>query len=108
MQWDYWATIGFKVDDGFFVNNDPSSTDVACLNYPKSEYSNLVFLLSSESPEVPLPGKCFLSVLLDCDIYLLSTTWNRYGNYINNSKLSHCYVENTKFHNTGAVLCSVW
>ena len=57
MQWDNGATIGFNADGGFFVNNDPSSSDVACLNSPKSEYSNLIFLLSNESPEIPLPGK---------------------------------------------------
>ena len=57
MEWDNGPTIGFTAGGVFYVNNDPSSSDVACLNSPDSEYSNLIFLLSNESPEIPLPGK---------------------------------------------------
>lgn len=52
LEWD-GAVVGFKADGDFFENVDP---DVDCLNSPKSEYSNLIFLLSNESPEIPLPG----------------------------------------------------
>ena len=59
MQWDRYATIGIKADANYFINNHPSSNAVACLNFPKSNYSNIIFLLSVEDPELLPPGKCF-------------------------------------------------
>ena len=56
MGWDNGATIGFKGSGDFFVNNDPSTSAVACLNDPKSHYSNIIYLLSNTSSEIPLPG----------------------------------------------------
>ena len=57
MEWDDGATIGFKGSGDFYENFDPSSSDVACLNSPESEYSNVIYLLSNESPEIPVPGR---------------------------------------------------
>ena len=56
MEWDNGATIGYRAAGDSYVNNNPSSSDVACLNSPESKYSNLIFLLSNESSEIPLPG----------------------------------------------------
>ena len=56
MDWDNGATIGFNAAGDPYAINDPSSSEVACLNYPNSNYSNLIFLLSYESPEIPVPG----------------------------------------------------
>ena len=57
MEWGDSATIGYSAASNPFVNHDPSSLEVACLNYPNSNYTNIIYLLSSESPEIPLPGK---------------------------------------------------
>ena len=56
MEWDTTASIGFKGSGDFFADHDPSTAEVACLNYPKSNYSNIIYLLSSTSLEIPLPG----------------------------------------------------
>ena len=56
MEWDNGATIGFKASGNFYENNFPSSAEVACLNSPESQYSNVIYLLSEESPEIPAPG----------------------------------------------------
>ena len=61
MEWDNGAIIGFNAIGGVFENHDPSSSEVACLNSPESEYSNIVYLLSNESPEIPIPGIYYLS-----------------------------------------------
>jgi hypothetical protein len=55
MEWDRGATIGYNAGGEKFANNDPSSLAVACLNTPESDYSNVIFLLSEESPEIPPP-----------------------------------------------------
>ena len=55
MEWDNGATIGFNAASNSYDNNDPSSADVACLNSPDTVWSNVVYLLSNESPEIPVP-----------------------------------------------------
>ena len=64
MEWDRGATIGFSAAGNPFVNNDPSSSDVACANSPDSDWSNIVYLLSDENPEVPPP-----SMFLYCSLH---------------------------------------
>lgn len=54
--WDNGVTIGFTAGGEVFDNFDPSSQEVACLNQPVSNYSNVIYLLSNESPEIPPPG----------------------------------------------------
>lgn len=56
MEWDNGATIGFSAAGNPYENYDPSSSDVACLNSPESDITNVVFLLSESSPELELPG----------------------------------------------------
>lgn len=56
-EWDDGVTIGFNGGgSSFYENHNPSSSDVACLNLPDSEWSNVVHLLSSDSPEIPPPS----------------------------------------------------
>ena len=57
MEWDNGAIIGYNAAGESFDNYDPSSSEVACLNAPTSDYSNVIYLLSNESPEIPVPGK---------------------------------------------------
>ena len=56
MEWDNGTTIGFNAAGGRYANNDPSSSDVACENIPYSEWSNVLYRLSDDSPEYPSPG----------------------------------------------------
>ena len=62
MEWDNGATIGFTAGGDPYTNNNPSTSAVACLNSPNSNYSNLVFLLSNESPEIPSPREQMLFI----------------------------------------------
>lgn len=55
LEWDNDATIGFNAAGDPYANNDPSSSDVACLNVQYSSWSNVEYLLSDESPETPVP-----------------------------------------------------
>ena len=57
MEWDRGATIGFNAASGRYANNDPSSSDVACVNSPESELSNVIYRLSDDDPEYPSPGQ---------------------------------------------------
>jgi hypothetical protein len=55
MEWDNGATIGFSAAGNPFANYDPSSSDVACLNSPESNVTNVVFRLSDSSSELEVP-----------------------------------------------------
>ena len=57
MEWDNGATIGYSAAGEPYENVDPSSSDVACLNFPDSNITNVVFRLSNESPELEIPGE---------------------------------------------------
>lgn len=57
MEWSRTPTIGYNAGGEHFANHDPSSSAVACLNTPTSDYSNVIYLLSNESPEIPAPRK---------------------------------------------------
>lgn len=57
MEWDNGVTIGFNAAGGRYANNNPSSSDIACVNSPDSQWSNVIFRLSDDSPEYPPPGK---------------------------------------------------
>ena len=56
MEWDNGATIGFNAGGNVYANNDPSSNAVACVNIPSSDWSNILYLLTSASPEEPNPS----------------------------------------------------
>lgn len=55
MEWGSGPVIGYNAAGGSFANHDPSSSAVACLNSPDSDYYNVIYLLSDESPEFELP-----------------------------------------------------
>ena len=61
MEWDNGATIGYNAAGYSYENYEPSTSDVACLNYPDSNITNVVFLLSKSNPEFAVPGyyACF-------------------------------------------------
>ena len=54
MEWDNGATIGFSAAGNPYANHDPSSNAVACVNTPESDWSNVVYLLSSPAPRESL------------------------------------------------------
>lgn len=56
MEWGSFATIGFTAAGNPFYNNDPSSNEVACINRPDSDWTNIVYLLSNNNPEIPPPS----------------------------------------------------
>lgn len=62
MEWDNGATIGFGAGDEVYSNHDPSTSAVACLNRPQSDWSNIVYLLSNDDPELPPPSMHLYSV----------------------------------------------
>ena len=55
-EWDNGVTIGFSDGGEMFSTFDPSTSEVACLNQPASNFSNVIYLLSSATPEIPPPG----------------------------------------------------
>ena len=57
MEWDNGATIGFNAAGNPYANHDPSSSAVACVNTPDSDWSNVVYVLSNDSPEDLAPRK---------------------------------------------------
>ena len=63
MEWDNGATIGFNSAEGRYANNDPSSSNVSCVNSPDSQWSNVIFRLSDDSPEYPSPSQ-YISLII--------------------------------------------
>ena len=56
-EWGSSVTIGINAAGDFYDNYDPSSSDIACLNTPYSNITNVIYLLSVMSPELSPPGK---------------------------------------------------
>ena len=48
MEWDNGATIGYTSNGDPFDNYNPSSRDIACVNTPDSDWSNVIYRLSAE------------------------------------------------------------
>ena len=63
MEWDNGVTIGYSDGDEFFMNNVPSTREVACFNLPVSNFSNIIYRLSAANPEIPPPGEHNLTCL---------------------------------------------
>ena len=55
MEWDNGVTIGYSAAGDPYENHDPSSSDVACVNSPNSDWNNVLYLISGESPEEAIP-----------------------------------------------------
>lgn len=71
MEWGSSVTIGYNAAGDSYDNYDPSSPEIACLNYPLSNWSNVVYLLSNDSSEFPPPGMPYMyrySLLL-CQLF---------------------------------------
>ena len=71
MGWDNGAIIGYNAAGESFANHDPSTSDIACLNSPDSDYYNAIYLLSNESPEIPPPRKFTKGTNSDIIAYIL-------------------------------------
>ena len=56
IEWGSSVTIGFSAAGDPYSNHDPSSSDIACLNTPDSNITNVIYLLSDENPEILPPG----------------------------------------------------
>ena len=56
MEWDNGAAIGYTSNGDPFDNYDPSSRDIACVNTPDSDWSNVIYRLSANNPEDSPPG----------------------------------------------------
>ena len=59
MEWDNNANIGYSASGDPYDNHDPSSSDVACVNSPDSDWSNVYYLLSDVTPEDTPAGKTY-------------------------------------------------
>lgn len=57
MKWDNGVNIGYSAGGNTYENYDPSSREVACVNSPESDWNNVVYQLSEDSPEDPPAGK---------------------------------------------------
>ena len=57
LEWGDDATIGFNAPGGFYHNHELSYPGIDCVNYPNSNWSNIVYLLSNVTPEVELTSK---------------------------------------------------
>ena len=72
MEWDNVATIGFSAAGNPYANHDPSSSAVACINTPESDWSNVVYLLSNASPEDPAPREfLFATHVIVCNWFTI-------------------------------------
>ena len=58
------ATIGFSAAGNPYKNYDLPPLEVACVNTPYTNWSNVEYLLSNENPEIPVPRMflCFYSL----------------------------------------------
>ena len=56
MEWDNGATIGYTSNGDPFDNHNTSSGDIACVNSPDSEWSNVLYHLSNEQCEETTTG----------------------------------------------------
>lgn len=62
IEWATVATIGYNAGGDTYDNHDSSSSDVACVNSPDSEWNNVVYLLSEDNPE-DLPAGTVFSLI---------------------------------------------
>ena len=57
LEWGDDPTIGFNAPGDFYHNHEISYPGIDCVNYPNSNWSNIVYLLSNVIPEVELTSK---------------------------------------------------
>ena len=57
MNWENGATIGYNAAGDPYDNyDDPSPDEVDCVNSPDSNWNNVIYQLSEDSPEDPPAG----------------------------------------------------
>lgn len=59
LEWDNGATIGYSAGGNPFDNFNPSTSDIACLNSANSNFTNVIYRLSTVNPEFALPSKSY-------------------------------------------------
>lgn len=65
MEWDNTATIGYTANGDSFDNHDPSSNEIACVNGPDSDWSNVIYLLSEDDTEANQPPGMYIHALVN-------------------------------------------
>lgn len=55
LEWDNTATIGYNSPD-HYDNHDPSGLDIACINFPNNNFSNVFYHLHQAEPLPIEPG----------------------------------------------------
>ena len=57
LEWDNFATIGYNAGPEHLDNHDPSNLDIACVNYPANNFSNVFYQLHEAEPLPIQEGK---------------------------------------------------
>ena len=57
MGWDNGANIGFTANGNPYADHDPSSSAIACINSPSSDWSNVIYRITAQGSMNP--GKSF-------------------------------------------------
>ena len=72
LEWGDGATIGFNAPGGFYHNHEISHPGVDCVNYPISNWNNVVYLLSHVTPEVEMSKLAYATYgTSKCSVMLL-------------------------------------
>ena len=97
LEWGNGPIIGYNAAGERFDNHDPSSVEIACLNFPASYWQNVVYRLSTDSSEIPVPGiyTTFSSSLV-IFTYTLVHASNRASNGVwNHNDFSRGFVDSS-------------
>lgn len=73
MEWENTATIGYTANGDSFDNHDPSSDEIACVNSPDSDWSNVIYLLSEDDAEANQPPGTYIHVLVNSQQFTTHT-----------------------------------
>lgn len=57
MEWDNFATIGYNAGPEHYDNHDPSGNEIACVNFPSNNFSNVFYQLHEAEPLPIVPRK---------------------------------------------------
>lgn len=78
-EWDNGVTIGFSDGGDMYDTFNPSSSEVACLNLPASNFSNIIYLLSAANPEIP-PPRMYIPIFYKLSLFFYNCAY-RYGDH---------------------------
>ena len=68
MEWDNGATIGYTASTEHYDNHNPSSSDIACVNIPSDNVTNVFYTLHEAEPLATEPGNgiaCIMIILMN-------------------------------------------